>query len=83
MAAKKELTPKEIRLQIASDRVKKESLPKESDIRKEFKIYFAKLKRKMNFDPSLESILWLHLKSIGNDKPELFEKGIKHFGYDI
>lgn len=56
---------------------------KEKDNKKAFKTYFVKLKRKLNLDSSLEEIIWLHLKSAKMDKPEDFDKGIKHFGYKV
>jgi len=79
----KNLSPRELRLNIAAERNTKEKSQKESDVRKEFHKYFSKLKKKINLDSSLEDVLWLHLKSTGNNKPESFDKGVQHFGYDI
>ena len=56
---------------------------KESEHREDFRIYFAKLSRKLNLDKYLEEVLWLHLKATKNDRKELFDDGIKHFGYKI
>jgi hypothetical protein len=56
---------------------------REEEVKKEFKQYFIKLKRKLDLDPNLEGVLWLHLKSAGFAKPELFSKGIEHFGYKL
>lgn len=68
----------------APKQISKSSRPlREEEIRKEFKKYFIKLKRKLNLDPSLESILWLHLKSAGYAQSELFDKGIENFGYKV
>lgn len=56
---------------------------REDEARKAFKSYFVKLKRKLRLDASLEGVLWLHLKATGNTQPELFDKGVQHFGYKI
>ena len=67
-----------------SKQISKNSRPlREEEIKKEFKKYFIKLKRKLNLDPSLENILWLHLKSAGYAQSELFDKGIENFGYTV
>lgn len=73
-----ELTPREKRLLKAQ--AKQVAEVKEVDHREEFRQYFVQLKTKLKLDPSLEKILWLHLKAINCDKAEDFEKGIKHFG---
>lgn len=56
---------------------------REDEVRKAFKSHFVKLKRSLKLDASLEEVIWLHLKATGNDKPELFERGVRHFGYKI
>lgn len=56
---------------------------RDDEVRTAFKNYFVKIKRKLKLEPSLEQVLWLHLKATGNDKPDLFNKGIEHFGYKI
>lgn len=56
---------------------------RDDEVRKQFKSYFVKLKKNLKLESSLENILWLHLKSTGNDKPELFEKGVRNFGYRV
>lgn len=56
---------------------------REEEVREEFKKYFIKLKRKLKLDPSLENVIWLHFKSAGFAKKELFDKGIAHFGYKV
>lgn len=82
--ATKALTPREMRQQAWEAMQKsKEKDVREEDTRKEFKRYFIQLKRKLSLDPSLEEILWLHLKSAGFAEKELFDKGIKHFGYEL
>jgi len=54
-----------------------------SDNREEFRKYFLKLCKKLNLNKSLEEVIWVHLKSIKHDKVELFDNGVKHFGYKI
>lgn len=54
-----------------------------SDSREEFRKYFLKINKKLQLNKSLEDVIWVHLKTIGCDKKELFDKGIKHFGYKI
>jgi hypothetical protein len=49
--------------------------------REAFRIFWAGHKKKYNKSKAMEKALWLHLKSIGMDKPEDFEKGIFHFGF--
>jgi hypothetical protein len=67
-------------MQAAKKPVKKVRELREDEVREEFRKYFTKLKRQMNLRSDLEKILWLHLKAAGFAKPELFDKGIKHFG---
>jgi len=57
---------------------KKEELP----VREQFKTYFGKYCREnSNVSRKLEQPVWLHLVAIKHDKPELFEKGLKNFGF--
>lgn len=56
-------------------------LMREDEIRDAFKRYFIKLKRKLNLKSSLEYPIWLHLKAIECDKEELFDQGVRNFGY--
>lgn len=51
--------------------------------REQFKEYFVQIKRKLNLPSNIENAVWLHLKAIGCDKPELFKKGIENFGYKL
>ena len=51
--------------------------------REEFRKYFLKINKKLKIDKSLEEVIWIHMKTIGCNKKELFDKGIKHFGYKI
>lgn len=62
--------------------VKKKKV-KEAEVKKEFKKYFAKLKRKLSLEPSLEEVIWLHFKAKGFLDKELFDEGIKSFGYKL
>lgn len=81
----KDLSPREYRRQAweAKKAEGKEKQTREEDTRKEFKKYFIQLKRKLNLDPSLENVIWLHFKSAGFANEKLFDEGIKHFGYKI
>lgn len=69
------------RLAIALE--KNEQKVEKSNDRHEFKKYFLKLSKKINIDKSLEEVIWIHLKTIKCDKKDLFDKGVKHFGYKI
>ena len=55
----------------------------EENTREEFRKFFIQIKNKIKCDSSLEKIIWLHFKSAGFDRKELFIEGIKHFGYNI
>lgn len=52
----------------------------EKEKREQFRLFWAKSKRKYGKAKDLEQIIWLHLKSIKMDSPEQFESGIKNFG---
>lgn len=78
MAKKKKEEVKEVKMVVKPPRELRED-----EVRKEFRSYFVKIKRKLNLDPSLEEVLWLHLKSVQCAKPNLFDKGVKNFGYNI
>lgn len=58
-------------------------IKEEEQIREEFRKYFIKLSRKLKLDSSLEDVIWLHFKAAGFASEELFDKGIKNFGYKI
>jgi hypothetical protein len=58
----------------------KEATEKTEDSKEEFRKFFAQEKSKLNLSPSLESVIWLHLKAYGFDKKEKFSSGLKHFG---
>lgn len=55
----------------------------EKEKKEAFRQYFIKVKRKLGIAPNLEGVIWMHLKAIGCDKPEDFEKGIENFGYKL
>jgi hypothetical protein len=69
------------RLALAEERGLKK--PEKDNSREEFRKYFLKLSKKLKLDKSLEEVIWVHLKTIGCNKKELFDKGVKHFGYKI
>ena len=48
--------------------------------REEFRKFWAQEKYNYGKSKDLEPILWAHLKAIGMDKSENFEKGLLHFG---
>lgn len=52
----------------------------EEQKREAFRIFWASQKAKYGKSKQLEKVLWLHLKTIGCDDPNNFEKGIFHFG---
>lgn len=68
------------RLALAIDKTKP---AEKTDDREDFRKYFLKLNKKLELDKSLEEVIWIHLKTIGCDKKEKFDDGIKHFGYKI
>lgn len=74
-----EKTPRERRMELAG--VTKKQV--EEDSKEEFRKYFIQLSRKIRLKKDMESVLWNHLKSSGNDSKAKFEDGIKNFGYKI
>lgn len=52
----------------------------ESQIREEFRQYWAMNRRLYGKARDMEEVLWAHLKAAGFDKPEKFQAGIDHFG---
>lgn len=88
--AKKEETPKnksfaqaKEKRRLAWEAKQKESGSTEKGEREEFRKFFVKIKGKLNLDKSMEEVIWTHFKAAGFDKKDKFEKGIKHFGYNI
>lgn len=68
------------RLALAKDKTPE---PDKSDSREDFRKYFVRLNKKLNLDRYMEEVIWIHLKTIKCDSKDLFDKGIKHFGYKI
>jgi hypothetical protein len=52
----------------------------EAKAREAFSNYWAAARKSYNRPRELEDVLWVHLKKIRHDVPDLFEKGIAHFG---
>lgn len=48
--------------------------------REQFRLFWAKEKRKYGKAKDLEEIVWLHLQSSKMDEPSQFEAGLAHFG---
>lgn len=71
---------REARKKLWEEKQKKE---KPQDDRDEFRKFFIRIKGKLGLDESMEKVIWLHFKRAGFDKKEKFEKGIKHFGYEL
>ena len=83
---KKEEVKKEA-MTLAEAKAYRQSLnkPAEADLsekqkREQFRLFWAKEKRKYGKDKELEEILWVHCKAAGFDDPKKFEDGLKHFG---
>lgn len=68
------------RIALAQDRT---PVAEKSDDREDFRKYFLTISKRLKLDRSLEEIIWIHLKAIKHNKKEMFDKGIKHFGYKI
>lgn len=69
------------RLALAKDQNSK--IEEKSNDREDFRKYFLKVSKKLGLKKYLEEVIWTHLKTIECDKKELFDKGLKHFGYKI
>lgn len=52
----------------------------EKQKREQFRLFWAKCKRKYGKTKSIEEVIWLHLKSSKMDEPDQFEAGLAHFG---
>lgn len=52
----------------------------EKEKREQFRLFWAKCKRKYGKTKNIEEIIWLHLKSSNMAEPEQFEAGLIHFG---
>ena len=79
--AKVEMSPAEMRKTIHESKLAKKGAIEDS--REEFRKYFVGLKRKLNLQPELEQVIWLHLKAVGMATKEKFNEGVTHFGYKI
>lgn len=79
--AKEEMSLEEARAYRASLYKPQKKEATDSEKREQFRIFWARSKKRyVTKTEGLENILWLHLKATGNDKPEKFEEGLKHFG---
>lgn len=78
---KQELSPAEQRKANHEAKLAKKGAIEDS--REEFRKYFVGLKRKLNLQPEIEQVLWLHLKEVGMATKEKFNEGVTHFGYKI
>lgn len=77
---REQLTPAEMRKAIHESKKAKKDF---EDSREEFRKYFVGLKRKLNLQPELEQVIWLHLKAVNMATKEKFNEGVTHFGYKI
>lgn len=68
------------RIALAKD---KAPAKEKSDDREDFRKYFLTISKRLKLDRTLEEVIWVHLKTIKHNKKEMFDKGIKHFGYKI
>ena len=69
------------RIALAANKNKMQS--KKDNSREDFRKYFLKINKKLKIEKYLEEAIWIHLETIGCNKKELFEQGVKHFGYNI
>lgn len=80
MEEKSEMTLEEAKAYRASLATPKQEKLTESQIREQFRIFWAQNRTKYGAKKELEPILWLHLQAMKFDAPEKFEEGIKNFG---
>lgn len=82
-----EISSKDKRLALAEKRKQEKgslvSDSNSSDIYKEFKSYFSKIRNKYKIPMEQESIIWAHLKAAGFDSSDKFSEGIKHYGIKL
>ena len=76
-----EMTPAQMRR--AAHEAKMSVKKADEATREEFRIYFVELKRKLNLEPEIEHVLWLHLKAIGMNNKDRFNDGVRNFGYKV
>jgi hypothetical protein len=53
----------------------------EDDTREAFRKYWALNKQSFKQSKDVEEIVWLHLKAIKHNTPDLFEQGVINFGF--
>lgn len=71
---------KQHRKAMAQAKAKPKKETAEVSYKQAFSEFWAQKKKEYKRSKDLENVLWAHLKAIGMDKPELFEKGLAHFG---
>jgi len=59
----------------------KKEILEDVDARESFRQYWAVNKKSFNQSKEVEEVVWAHLKAIRHDQPELFEQGVKNFGF--
>jgi hypothetical protein len=79
---KEEMTLEEAKAYRSSLYKPKKRVLSDREKRDQFRIFWSQSKKRYNKKilQGLEQILWVHLQATGNDEPEKFEEGIKHFG---
>lgn len=77
---KQAMTPEEAKAFRASLYKPMPKILSESEKRESFRLFWTKNRKKYGKSKNLESIIWVHLKSMKMDDPEKFEAGICHFG---
>lgn len=76
----KEMTMEESKAFRASLYKPEEKILSEQEKRESFRLFWAQNRKKYGKSKNLESIIWLHLKTMKMDEPEKFEDGMNHFG---
>jgi hypothetical protein len=79
-ANEKPMTLEEAKAYRASLYVPRQIKLSDQQKREQFRIFWAQAKRKYGKTKDLEEILWLHLKASKMDEPDMFAKGLLHFG---
>lgn len=75
-----EMTAEEAKAFRASLHKPQDQVLSEQQKREQFRVFWAQNKRSYGQGKDIESILWLHLRTIKMDDPKDFEAGIAHFG---
>lgn len=76
----KEMSLEEAKAYRASLYKPKKAVLSDHEKREQFRLFWAREKRKYDKSKDLEPIVWVHLKACKLDDPEKFEEGLKHFG---